>query len=181
MLQDILKLLEEVQTRLGHWSNLLLDNSISRTRRIKAMVLQLFAARYSLEEAFKGGQEAITATFAQNKVLYSDTSSAYDASHPHTVDTGSHLRRRSSQYMKVSSKKLKKDSKLHKHKSKRKRQKHASDSEVDEPDLLEGYSGAPSRWQISFREYCGECTESDAAECLHMLAACIRMDAWQTL
>ncbi|CAL8466837.1 g6373 [Coccomyxa elongata] len=52
-LKDISRLLEEMQTRMGHWSNLVLDNSISRTRRMKAMILQLFAARYCLEEAFK--------------------------------------------------------------------------------------------------------------------------------
>ncbi|BDA40872.1 hypothetical protein COCOBI_01-5260 [Coccomyxa sp. Obi] len=181
-LKDIMKMLEEVQTCMGHWGTVLLDNSISRTRRMKAMILRLFAARYSLEESFKGGQEAITATFARNKVLYSNASSATDGSHPHTVDTDSRLEsKQSAKYMKVSGKKLEKDSKLHKHKSKRKRQKHASDSEVDEHNLLEGYSGAPSRWQISFEKYCGECTETDAAECLHMLAACIHMDAWQTL
>lgn len=146
------------------------------------MILHLFAARHSLEEAFKVGQEAITATFARNNVLYWNASSATDGSHRQTVDTDSRLKtRRSAKYIKVSGKKLKKDSKLHKQKSKRKRQKHASDSEDDEHDLLEGYSGAPSRWQISFGQYCGECTETDAAECLHMLAACIRMDAWQTL
>ena len=177
-----MKTLKDVQTRMGHWSHVLLDNSVSKTKRLKAMILHLFAARQSLEDAFKIGQEAITATFARNTVLYSDASSAIDDSNGQTGDADGRLKiRRSAKYKKESGKKVKRDSKLHKHKSRRKRQKHVSDSEVDEQDLLEGYSGAPPRWQISFGKYSGECTETDAAECLHMLAACVCMDAWQTL
>jgi hypothetical protein len=189
-LQGILKKLKEVHESVGNacWADLLSDRSISRTRRMKTMVLQLFAARCTLDEAFQSGQEAIVATFKCNNVGYSKGSASGIVGAPEdddlnnqsrSADSGSAQARKQSKKRK----KRKKDSQTPKHRSKRKRKMHSSDS--DDGSVLEVdaavASPTPAHWRVSFGSYTGLCTETDAAECLHMLTACIRMEIWWTL
>lgn len=166
-----------------HWADFLSDRSMSRTRRMMASVLQLFAARCCLEEAFKGGQETIMATFRQNNVTYSQASTAgplagtgsdniHSDSGPDGNVSGKH------QILSRKEKKRKRKSKSEKHRSKRRHKNRSSDNDNDE--IFEIGAGAAPSWQVSFEGYFGECTEFDAAECLCMLAACIRMEAWWT-
>ena len=187
-LQGIVEKLKEVHVSPANkrWADLLSDRSMSRSRRMKSVVIQLFAARYALEEAFLKGQEAIIATFECNSVMYSCgiPSSIAEASEddPLNIHSRSEISRRAKSRKKLSQKR-KKDSHSQKHCSKGKRKRHLSDS--DDGSLLEFdaaiASPTPAHWRISFGSYSGECTVSDAAECLHMMSACIRMDVGCTL
>ncbi len=176
--QGVVEKLKEVHGSIGsdRWADLLADKSLSRTRRMKSMILQLFASRHTLENAFQSGQEAITATFRCNNVLYSDTSASL-------IDGGSQVHIDRTPGLLKSDKHFEKKNKHKKksHSSKRKRKRHISDSDDDSLIDVGAASPAPVHWQVSFGQYSGECRESDAAECLHMLAACIRMDAWWRL
>ena len=155
-----------------HWAAFVLDSSLSRTRRMKGLILQLFCEHWSIKTALRKDPEDLHSICSSNGLQLSRRKD--EKSH----DGGSH------RHLKMDRKRKAKHSKRHK-----KRRKHKSpDTTISEDkfdmETEESNEGplALDRdvevWDLEFGPYKGSCARKDAAEMITSICACVRYQTY---
>ena len=154
-----------------HWAAFLLDSSLSRTRRMKGLVLQLFCEHWSIKTAMTEDSDQLRSICSSNGLQL--TRRKDEESH----DGGNH------RHGKKDRKRKAKHSK--RHKKRRKRESPDTESEdifdVETEQFNEGLSALDRDmevWDLEFGPYKGSCAAKDAAEMITSICACVRYQAY---
>ena len=152
------------------WAALLLDSSLSRTRRMKSLLLQLFCEHWSMMKALKEDQGALQSMCKANRILLSRHSA------PESVGEAE---------AQMGSSRKRKIKHSRKHKKRRKhRRKDRSESEEDSGDEMLDSADAPydsaasEAWEVSLGAYKTSCAFKDIPDVVASMSACIRFAAY---
>ena len=157
-----------------HWAAFLLDSSLSRTRRMKGLILQLFCEHWSINAALLKDPKALHSICSSNGLQLSrrkDEKTSEGGNHGH---------------LKMDRKRKAKRSKRHK-----KRKKRRSPDTTESEDMFEFETDQSSEgalmldrdlevWDLEFGPYKGSCAAKDAAEMITSICACVRYQAYVT-
>ncbi len=153
-----------------HWAALLLDSSLSRTRRIKILLLQLFCEHWSMTRAWREDQGALQSMCETNGIALSRHPEPKSAERAE-AQTGS------------GRKKEAKHCRKHKKRKKRRRKDRSETEEDSEGEWLQVldaqyYSAASESWEVSWGGYRTSCTFRDIPDAVASISACVRFAAY---
>ena len=155
-----------------HWAAFLLDSSLSRTRRMKGLILQLFCEHWSIKTALMKGSEELHSICSSNglQLLRRKDEESHDG--------GSH------RHLKKDRKRKAKHSKRHKKRTKREsldttESEDMFDVEAEQSsERLSALDRDVEVWDLEFGPYKGRCAAKDAAEMITSICACVRYQAY---
>ena len=153
-----------------HWAALLLDSSLSRTRRMKGLLLQLFCEHWSMMRALEEDQGALQSMCEANGILLSRRSG------PESVEEAE-------AQMGSSRKRKIKHSRKHK-KRKKHRRKDRSESEEGSDNEMLDYADAPydsaasEAWDVSLGAYNMRCAFKGIPDAVASMSAWTRFAAY---
>lgn len=175
-LQAIVSRLSELQERTEeeHWGAVVFSRGMSTRRKVKSIILQLFAVRQALTHCLKdGGAEALFSAAARSGVKISEVGDIEDPA----IRIEDRKKRRSKKINK--DKDSMKVSKKGKHRSKHKGRRHHSDHDhSSKGDLMDALSSRQHQCHIELGPYFCDCSQDECVDCLFLLAACNRMGIW---
>ena len=154
------------------WAAFLLDSSLSRTRRMKGLILQLFCEHWSIKTALTKDSEELHSICSNNGLQLS-----------RCKDEESHYRG-NQRHLKKDKKRKAKHSKRHKKGRKRKspdttESEDMFDVETEQSnERLSALDRDMEVWDLEFGPYKGSCAAKDAAEMISSICACVRYQAY---
>jgi hypothetical protein len=161
---------------------------MSTTRKVKSIILQLFAVRHALKDSLKDNLQAFMLSLASNgvdavEVCGTDEVSMAEGNLKRATGSGDVRRhpKEKSKKGKHSRKRRKKETfmkaKHHKHVSNYSDSGSSGDFlSLGESEMKEIKAVSNRRqWRVTFGDIFADCTDDECAECLHMIVACNRM------
>ena len=165
--EDMGRVLEASQHT--HWAAMLLDSSLSRTRRVKGLIMLLFCEHWSIRRAAQEDRDTVQRMCESNGIALL----RQVRSHEHAEEEMVGRKRRKAKHRKE-------------HKKRRRREKRdSSDSESlipsDTVDIIDATlhpQHAGEMWDLTFGPYNLTSAFGDVPEHILSLCACIRFEAY---
>ena len=153
-----------------HWAAMLLDSSLSRTRRMKGLIMLLFCEHWSIRGAAQKDRDAVPSLCESNGIALCEQSMLPE--HP-------------DREMQSTKKRKGKHSKKHKKKRKHTRRDstdsdtHRAHSDTDDlQDTAPHTAVAGAVWDLAFDTYKATVAFGDISEHILSICACIRYEAY---
>ena len=153
-----------------HWAAMLLDSSLSRTRRMKGLIMLLFCEHWSIRAAAQKDRDAVHRLCESNGIALCEQVTLHE--HPERE-------------MQRSKKRKAKHNKKHKKRRKQTRRDssdsdtHRDQSDTDDPlDTAPHTAAAGAAWDLAFDPYKATVVFGDVPEHILSMCACIRYEAY---
>ncbi len=169
--EDMDKVLQASQQT--HWAAMLLDSSLSRTRRMKRLIMLLFCEHWSIMTGSQKDREAVHSVCESNGIALCQQ-----------VTTNENAEMDEKRYKKRKAKHSKKDKKRRKHNRRKSSDSDMSRNLIDQSDTDDFVTTSPDAqdagglWDVVFGPYRVVSAFRDIPEHILSICACIRFGAY---